>query len=209
MNKAIRNYENLNKSFFDGEGQFGIPIITGQAYEEPCGWVGFNYAAGIPKEKREQLGIHFFLDDYQFQRFWNRPDYYLPLLKQFRYVLSPDFSLFCDFPKAIQIYNHYRKHWLGAYLQQNGVKVIPAISWSDTESFSWCFDGEPTQEAVCVSSVGTQLNSQSRKNFMAGYHEMLKRLHPREILFYGNVPKQCEGNIIPIKAFQQKFRKGD
>lgn len=208
MNKAVRNYENLNKAIFMGEGEFDIPTLHAEAYQEECQWIGFNYATSCPKEIRSQTGIHFFLDDYQFQRVWNMPDYYLPLLKQFKYVMTPDFSIFCDFPRIIQIYNHYRKHWVGAYLQRKGIKVIPTISWSDQASFAWCFDGEPTQGTVSISSVGTQINKQSRENFIIGYREMLQRLNPATILFYGKVPDQCEGNIIQIGAFQEKFRGG-
>lgn len=62
-------------------------------------------------------GYIFFVDDYQFIRLWNDPDRYMPMLQQFRYVLTPDFSLYTDFPKALQIWNHYRKHWIGAYMQ--------------------------------------------------------------------------------------------
>ena len=46
-------------------------------------------------------------------------------------------------PFAMQIYNQYRKHWLAAYWQLNGITVYPTISWSDENSYEWCFDGEP------------------------------------------------------------------
>lgn len=93
--------------------------------------------------------MHFFLDDCQFNRCWNNPDRYVEILKRFKCVLSSDFSLFTDFPKALQIYNHYRKHWLGAYWQMHGIEVIPTLCWSDEESFAWCFDGEPVGGYRC------------------------------------------------------------
>lgn len=132
---------------------------------------------------------------------------YLELLSRFKCVCTPDFSTYTDFPKAIQIYNHYRKHWLGAYWQSNGIAVIPTISWGDNKSFEWCFDGEPVGGVVAVSSVGTQLNKDSRKLFLDGYNEMLVRLQPELIYFYGNVPDECKGNIVRLTAFQEKFRK--
>lgn len=81
--------------------------------------------------KQNNCGVHFFLDDYQFQRLWNTPDRYIESLQKFSCVLSPDFSLYTDYPTALQIYNHYRKHWIGAYLQLYGIEVIPTICWSD------------------------------------------------------------------------------
>lgn len=207
MKKNTRNYENLNHQIFEGEGIYEIPVLKPEQFDGCCSFIGFNKAASCAKETRADTGIHFYLDDYQFQRLWAMPNYYLPLLKQFKYVLSPDFSTYMDFPRIIQVYNHYRKHWLGAYFQMHGIKVIPTISWSDEESYDWCFDGEPMQGTVSVSSVGTQMSGQCKELFLAGYQEMVRRLQPEVILFYGNVPEECTGNIVKISAFQEKWRK--
>ena len=126
-------------------------------------------------------------------------------LNRFRYVLTPDFSTYTDFPKVIQIYNHYRKHWIGAYLQEYGCRVIPTISWSTPDSYEWCFDGEPEGGTVAVSSVGCMKNKRSKELFLQGYKAMIERLHPESIIFYGSVPEECTGNIVRIKAFHEKF----
>lgn len=131
------------------------------------------------------------------------------MLREFRYVMSPDFSTYTDFPKAIQIYNHYRKHWVGAYLQEAGIKVIPTISWSTPDSFDWCFDGEPEGATVSVSSVGCMGNRKKKELFLAGYQAMIERLHPETIIFYGKVPDECRGNLVRIRAFWEKFKEGD
>ncbi len=204
--RTQRNYENLTKCCFPGVGRYGIPPLQPEKFEE-CPFIGFNFASSCPKAGRAGTGIHFFLDDYQFQRVWNMPDYYLPLLKQFQYVMTPDFSTYADFPMALQIYNHYRKHWVGAWLQLHKVKVIPTISWSDESSFEWCFDGEPTHGTVAVSAVGTQMSKRSKELFFLGYREMIKRLEPEQIVFYGDIPSECTGNIIKIVSFQEHFKK--
>lgn len=108
--------------------------------------------------------------------------------------------------KAVQIWNHYRKHWLGAYWQGNGITVIPTISWSDESSFEWCFDGEPVGGAVAVSSVGTQLNKRAAELFRLGYDEMLRRLNPSTIYFYGLVPEGISGPIVHVAAFQEQIK---
>ena len=127
-------------------------------------------------------------------------------LAQFQAVCTPDFSTYIDFPLAVQIYNHYRKHWLGAYLAAHGAVVVPTISWSDEGSYTWCFDGEPCDSVVAVSSVGTQVDKTAQRLFLTGYHEMMERLQPRQIIMYGNIPEGCEGDIIQVSAFQQKWR---
>jgi len=206
MYRQGRNYENLNRCIFDGTGTYGIPPIEPLSPEK-CNisnFIGFNYAKSCKDPFGK--GLHFFVDDYQFSRCWTNPDAYIEMLGKFKAVCSPDFSTYTDFPKAIQIYNHYRKHWLAAYWQQNGIDVIPTISWSDESSFEWCFDGEPVGACVAVSSVGTQLNARSRDLFMTGYREMVDRLHPQRIFFYGNVPDGCTGNIVQLAAFQDSIK---
>lgn len=203
MYRQGRNYENLNRAIFDGTGTYDIPALLPERCEAEQ-FIGFNYAKSC--KQPQDKGLHFFVDDYQFSRLWTNPDAYLDLLRRFKVVCTPDFSTYTDFPLAIQIYNHYRKHWLGAYWQNSGITVIPTISWSDEASFAWCFDGEPMGGSVAVSSVGTQMNSKSRRLFLLGYQEMLDRLRPERIFFYGKVPEECEGSIIPLSTFQDALK---
>lgn len=121
--------------------------------------------------------------------------------------MTPDFSMYTDWPVALQLWNHYRKHYIGACLQEAGVRVYPTICWSNEASFDWCFDGEPIGGCVAVSSMGTQKSSEARRLFLAGYREMCERLRPTTIIFYGRVPDECKGNIISIKPFYDKFEQ--
>lgn len=198
-------YHNLNRLICAGVGPYDIPKLAPVSMDAMPAFIRFNYAKRC--KRPDAHGVHFFLDDYQFARLWNCPDGYLELLSRFRCVTTPDFSTYTDFPQAIQIYNHYRKHWLGAYWQAHGMTVIPTISWSDEASFEWCFDGEPVGGVVAVSSVGTQKNATARDLFTAGYLEMMRRLQPETVLFYGNVPPDCPGNIEHVEAFQEGMQK--
>lgn len=207
MYRQRRNYENLNKAMFEGAGSYNIPILTAENIKAE-NFIGFNYAKSCKDPDKKTL--HFFVDDYQFSRVWSNPDSYIPMLQKFKAVCTPDFSLYTDFPVAMQIYNHYRKHWLGAYMQQHGIKVIPTIAWSDESSFEWCFDGEPIGGSVIISSVGTQANSESKRLFKLGYAEMLRRLRPQKIYLYGLIPEGCEDSrIVRVPAFQEKYRRNN
>lgn len=203
MYKESREYQNFQKAIFPCDGKYEIPCIKPTLFKIN-NFIGFNEALS---SKKTDVGIHFFLDDYQFNRVWNNPDKYINVLKKFKCVMSPDFSLYTDYPKVLQIYNHFRKHWLAAYWQYHGIEVIPTLCWSDEKSYEWCFDGEPQGGTVAVSSVGTQKKAETKRLFLNGYNEMIKRLSPEAIIFYGNVPDECEGNIIKIQAFQEKFKK--
>lgn len=187
--RETRNaYCNCEKRIFPGVGPYDIPEILPQDIDltEPD-VLGYNYAKGedLPEEKI----CHFYLDDYQFDRVWKDPDLYVDKMRQFRAVLAPDFSLYTDFPRAVQIYNHYRKHWVARYWQEHGVKVIPTICWSTPDSFEWCFDGEPREATVSISVLGCNKNEQMKRDFWVGFNEAVRVLRPKRILlFTGNSP---------------------
>ena len=46
--------------------------------------------------------VCFYEDDASFERIWNNPNKYLPILKKFKGVISPDFSLYRDMPLVMQ-----------------------------------------------------------------------------------------------------------
>ena len=148
-------------------------------------FIGFNYAK--TEKNPEDKIVHFYLDDYQFLRVLYNPDMYLSVLQRFKAVLSPDFSTYSDFPKAVQIFNHYRKQWLGAYWQYYGIDVIPTIGWSTPDSYEFCFDGIPRDSLICISTVGIYANKEWRYSFLDGYHKALDVLTPKKIIFYGKL----------------------
>jgi len=176
-----RNLFNLDKRFFSGVGEWQIPQIKPVDYVEGTDWVSFAEA----KKAAPGASCHFYLDDYRFLRVWNNPEQYVPMLSKFTQVLSPDFSLFTDYPPCLQLYNHYRKHWLAAFWQERGIRVIPTICWSDVDSYAWCFDGEPRESVVSVSSTGCCMSAANKAAFNAGYAAMILALHPSKVIFFG------------------------
>lgn len=203
--KKVEGILNLNKASFDGVGKYDIPQIK-PVYEHELGeikeWIGFNYV--LSDKEPQGKAVHFFLDDYQFQRLWNNPEKYIEKLKRYEVVLSPDFSPYGDMPMATQIFNHYRKHWVGALLQEHGIKVIPTIRASrDERSLEWYLDGEPKGGVVCISSMWTS-DKESKKYFIKEFEMMVEALEPEKIYIYGNEVKGLKGNIEYIKSFTRK-----
>ena len=201
-----QSWENAQKGIYPGVGYYGIPELAPTPPVRVDNWVGFNYAKGC--EEPEIHGIHFFIDDYQFIRVWNRPDKYLSMLKKFQAVCTPDFSVFSDFPRALQIWMHYKKHWLGAYWQENGITVIPTITWSTPDSYEWCFDGEPVGSAVALSTVGDLTRSEETKRaLLQGYEEMEKRLSPAQVILYGRIPEELKDrtNIVHVQSYTERW----
>ena len=193
---------------FDGVGEYRIPQIkpTTELYIKD--WIGFNFVPTTRKQ-RETTGVHFYIDDYQFERVWNNPWRFAKTFKEFGAIMSPDFSTYLDFPKAVRVFNHYRKHWCGAYWQELGVTVIPTIEWGEEEDYDWCFDGEPEGGIVAVSNVGIMRSKELRTNYMKGYKEMLIRLQPKEVLMFGHIFDDYPGPVHYIHYQQAKGEQGE
>lgn len=191
-----QNIHNLVYAQFDGVGEYDIPemypIHIDNLQDIPL--QGFNFAL---KEKHpENIGVHFFLHDYQFERVWKYPDRYVDVLQKFAYVLSPDFSVYYDTPKAIQIFNVYRNRWLGRYWQEHGINVIPTFSLGNIDMFKVFCDGIPKNSTIAVSTMGDGRwgNYETLKAF---WNVMLWKLQPETILLYGkNLSEELQGNIV-------------
>ena len=158
-----------------------MPIIRNDGFV-PKELIGFNYAK---TSEKKNAGIHFYLDDYQFERIWQRPDFYIEKLVEFDSALTPDFSLYLDMPIAMQVWNIYRSRLIGQLMQDYGLTVIPTVSWASEESFDFCFDGLPKNSTLAISTIGVKQNKEQFEIWKNGVTEMIKRLTPKRIVVYG------------------------
>lgn len=154
---------------------------------------------------REAQGLHFYSDDYQFERIWTKPEVYLELLEQFAFVVEPDFSMYLDFPEPLQKWNHYRNQLLGAWWQARGLNVIPSASWADKTSFAWTFEGLPEHSTVAISTVGCVKGRELYSYFMDGVRELFRQKQPTGLLVYGkltpDIEQVCKDAGIQYKNF--------
>ena len=118
-----RNGHNLQLGGYETDGPYGIPCLAPATLDGTLSFIPFNCAK--TDSMRARHGVHFFIDDYLFERVWKDPVRYAQMLMDFRAVMTPDFSLFTDYPVAVQLYNHWRKHLLGAYWQRMGIRTQP------------------------------------------------------------------------------------
>lgn len=188
-------------------GKYDIPVMqptqtTGENFLRFCDWRGID--------DPENYIAHFYYDDFKFINAWRDPECYVERLRRFKAVIAPDFSLYTDFPLVLQILSCYRRQWVGAYWQSIGIDVIPDVIWGDENSYEFCFDGLPKHSTVAVSSVGvkrdSQWNGKEDNLFVKGYNEMMRRLEPTAVLFYGDKIDGLPGNIIHIPSFYAQRR---
>lgn len=196
-NERVRTINNYNLDLFNEnliDGKYEMPIITNDNFV-PKKLIGFNYAK---TSQDKNSGIHFYLDDYQFERIWNNPDEYIDILSQYECILSPDFSLYLEMPMAMKIWNVYRSRLIGQYYQMLGIRVIPTLSWAEEKTFEFCFDGIPKGSIVSISTIGVKRNKEALEIWKNGMDTMIKKIEPKTILVYGGKLDYDYGNIEVI-----------
>ena len=201
--RKVSNILNLDNAQYEGVGKYDIPEIS-PVYELPeiKEWIGFNYV--LSDDNPEGKAVHFFIDDYQFERVWNNPNRYVDKLRQYAAVCSPDFSPYGDMPLATQIFNHYRKHWVAKYFQDRGVNIIPTIrSSTDERSLEFYLDGEPKEGIVIISSMWTN-TEETLEIFKKEYSKMYETLKPKKVFLYGKMIEGLEGDIEVVENFTTK-----
>ena len=178
-------------------GVFEFPIIK-PCYEYPNRLLSFSRCIA---SKENDFWVHFYEDDYLFERLWRNPQKYLPILQKYNGVILPDFSLYRDMPLVMQLWNIYRSRAIGFWLQANGIEVIPNIRYGDKRTYHCCCDG----------THGTLKNKVDREIFVKGLEVIIRRLQPTTIVVYGSAPdsvfaKYKEQGIMII-CFESSFGK--
>lgn len=183
-NERLRTDEAYNLPACDlsrCEGFYQMPKLYGEDYI-PENLIGFNYALTA---KDKSVGVHFYIDDYQFERIWNRPLEYIDILSWYDCVLTPDFSLYMDMPMSMKIWNVFRSRLIGQMMQDAGLRVIPTVSWAEKETFDFCFDGLPENSVLSISTIGVKKDTDAMEIWKAGTEELLKRKKPKALIVYG------------------------
>jgi len=169
---------------YDGEYEF--PILS-PTYKIPNRLIAFSKAL---KTKDYDQWVHFYEDDALFERVWNQPRKYLPILKRFNGVILPDFSLYRDMPLVMQIWNIYRSRAFGYWLQSQGVDIIINIRYGDERTYLISCDGVPRNCVIAIGTHGTMKNLADRHYLLQGLENVVKKLHPTDIVIYGTAPEK-------------------
>lgn len=184
INERVRTGDAYNLFDIDLKrtaGKWNMPIIKATSHV-PEDLVSFNYVLSTDQYNK---GVHFYIDDYQFERIWNRPHEYIAKLMPYDCVLTPDFSLYLEMPLAMQMWNVYRSKAIGQMMQDAGIEVIPTLQWCREDSYDFCFDGIEQGGTVSVSTIGVKRDETANKLWYDGMDEAIKRIQPQHVVVYG------------------------
>ena len=170
--------------------------------------IGFNEKNSV--KDLSNYYLDHFIDDYHFESVWGNCDKYLEKYRQFKGVITTDFSVYRDMPLWVRKYNVGRNRTIAYHLQKNGINVIPVASWAYLEDFDWCLDGLPKESSVAISTNGCMSNFISKNVFLDGVDELQRILHPSNLIIAGGplpeLDKKCD-NIRYYKNFSQRLNE--
>lgn len=178
---------------FPSDNAYGIPLLPHVPSSKTPTWL-VPYGTRVRSSSGDLAdgAVHFFLYDRHFEHVWVRPHKALHSFQQYQMLLTPDFSMYADWPIAAQLWNTYRNRWIGCFWTSHGFTVIPSISWTTPESYEFAFLGAAPHSLVAVSSLGLgQQGRQAIRLWWDGFFEMISRLQPRRILCHGKLPPHC------------------
>ena len=106
--------------------------------------------------------------------------------KRVKYIIAPDYSLFGDFPNALQIFNVYKSRVCMCWLIVNtSAKILPNVRWTFPFSFEYCFDGIMKGSNIAIGVLGQIQNKENKKMFLDGLKVAIDRIEPKNLLAYG------------------------
>lgn len=189
---------------FPTEGKEDMPLLNPYNGKLPDDLISFTER----NKKLYHLGIHCYLYDYKIEPSWHAPSLVIPCLKRYTCVIAPDFSLFVDMPRAINVWNVYRNRWVSSFWQKEGVKLIPSASWGNADSFDYCFDGLPENSTIAIGHVAIGKDKDAQRLYRLGVEALIDNKHPTRLVVYGaplNFMPEVE--VVYYEGKIQKLRK--
>lgn len=199
------------------EGKEDFPVCPGSDFdEETINGVPFDRIESTRGLKLEHEFLTFYVHDKRFCGFEHEPQRKLGLIRKFKGVIGTDNSPYWDMPLVQQKYNIYLNRKMDCFFWKNGINLIQNVCWSDPNSFKFCFDALQPGKTYAISSHGVSKDRRLRLYFMDGLHEMIRRLHPKAVVFHGPISASAQAllrahgvKIIPMKPWRRRVEDGE
>ena len=204
-----------NSALFDADNEWGIPnlqpdqlladpkIIPKQIWNRRNGSDdrrGMYYCESSRPYNfsQESSGgiLGFYTEDFRFEKVYKTADIYSEVLMQENWdaVITPDFSVYWDWPLALKIFNIYRSRWCGRLWQEltEPQMIIPTIQ--DTGSERWnellVVDTLPNPTPIVAMQM-RKAENRKKKDFTP-YLDLASMLQSKKatehVILYGGKP---------------------
>jgi hypothetical protein len=168
------------------DNDYGIPLLdlSMQATYLEAPFAGWGT---MPRKNRMTGTYHFYVEDYRFENVWKHPEQIAASMCAA--VIEPNFSVYDDMPRAVAIWQIYRKRWIARWLQSVGIKLFVDMNISERHADLRLMGVPRGWKAYCTRSYFDRLDSTERE-----YREALAHSESESILFvvYGGGKKAEE-----------------
>lgn len=177
------------------------------------------------KEKMKYLPLqktvaHFYVEDFIFEDLWSDTNNSMARLMNMKLhaAVVPNYSSGPEVAEALLIWAVYRARWVGRFMQEIGIKVIPDILLPWNERVDLMCDGLP-KKIPCVS-IQLQASVMDHKTeSIIAFSHLLKILDPQSVAVYGSTkalewfdelkPKELHAILIRSALdLRSEFAKG-
>lgn len=131
--------------------------------------------------------VHFFINDQLFIRVLRNPEKYLDFFKKCHSVIGTDLSQYSDMSAEDRYYSAYINRAISAYFQQNGVRLIPNVTWSLPDSYYYSWSSMPSHSVIAINCKGIMQHDASIYLWKKGYTAACMTLCPSHIVRYGSI----------------------
>lgn len=178
-----------------------LPALAPYCGETPTRLVPFNEAYAY---KDYNCTVHFFIDDLLFIRVLRNPEKYLEFFKKCHSVIGTDLSQYSNMSAEERYFCAYINSAFSAYLQRNGVMVIPNVTWSLPDSYVYSWSTMPRHSVIAINCKGILKHDLSKYLWYRGYEEAVFALQPTLIVRYGT-KMPGENTSISIYFENERF----
>lgn len=213
---------------FEGIGEWGIPKLrddmlmtfdeipdnldswAGSAtkdWPDDEQWWLYNWGIDSTSGMKDvsKVIVSFYAFDNYFESWWAYSHRYMTkiLNSRIQYAITPDWSL-DPMPKVESLWNLYRARWVGRYMQESGIKIIPNIGWPDGDidfliehSLATLPEGLPLG-ALQMQTIDWEKVAGGKDHYYAQIRTIFDVLKPEGMLFYaGPQGREVLDDILP------------
>lgn len=209
LKTGITKYDIFKSYYWHGAtlvGRYKLPQLK-PTQSVPDKVISFNERAHVSNP--EQYWVDFFIDDANFEGFWNHPEKSFSSLKRFAGIVTTDYSMLPELLPGQNIWNCTRNRVMAYYLQQQGFDAIPVASWCVPDDFPWCNDGLPEASSIAVSTNGCLSSPYSRKIFLLGVENLYEQKSPTHLIVCGRPLPELDQfpNVVYYPCYSQRWKE--
>lgn len=159
-----------------------LPELASYCGDSPTRLVPFHEAYAY---KDYHCTLHFYTDDSLFLRVLRNSVKYLSFFQKCDSVIGTDLSQYSDMSAEDRYFSAYVNSAFSAFLQRNGVNLIPNATWSLPDSYSYSWSSMPRYSVIAINCKGIMKHDVSKYLWHKGYTAAIQTLHPSLIVRYG------------------------